>query len=190
MEYIQKNYAWLIAALVAVGALIINLAVTKNRARKAFSRRTVLDTTLISKKNITNSKVEVLYDGKPVESVRIIQIELRNTGAKEILPADFVEPVQLIFPDSYQVFEAEIAKKHPGNFSPKFSRSKNTFTLEPTLMNAGDWVILQVIAGFSEAAPILIDGRISGVSEFTLYGPERPFSILKELLTHYSIPLR
>src|SRR5690242_4257701 len=107
LEYVQKHYAWIAAIIAGIVLLAVNLWITKRRAQKALSYWTVTDTPLVRTRQGAKGKIEILYEGKPVDSVRLVEIELRNTGGKEIEAKDFAEPVRITFPDGLDLYELE-----------------------------------------------------------------------------------
>lgn len=170
-KYIQQNYAWLIASIVAITGVGINLLITKNRSKKAFSYRVLLDQPLVTKRRVPGTKgnIEIRYEGKPVEAIRIINVELRNTGGQPLDASDFVEPIEIHFHDFDELLEYAVVKTFPSEFSPIITACKNVITLQPTLMNQGDWLTVMVLLPTKNPFQIEIKGRVKGVQTITKY---------------------
>lgn len=182
-QYIQQHWAWLIAVVSIIAAGVyqaINLYVTKRRSLKAFSYSIILDSPFLSKKYEAIERVQMLLDGNPVPNVRVIIIELRNTGAKELTPGDFHTPVNIALGRDCTVLQADVVDTHPDQFKPSVEVKDFTVSLIPILMNPGDRVKIMVLAGIPTSHKLVIGGRIAGVA--SLQTDERRTTMRKERL--------
>jgi hypothetical protein len=174
-EDIQRTWAWLIAALIAISMPLLNLWLTKRRAQKAFSWRVLMDAPLVTKKEGTE-KVEVLYAGQPVENLHLLRVEFRNSGGKEIEAKDFAEPCRLTFPPNTSLFDPVVVDTVPEDFAPEIEHDGATVTLKPTLMNSGDRVTVQCLVASDHPVQPKVSARISGVRRPTKFARWKPVS--------------
>lgn len=167
----QANWAWLIAALVAIAGVCTTLWVNKQRSRKALSYRVVSDVEFIHRVPGAPQDLRVLYHGVEVQTVSMLVIEFKNTGAVPITPSDWVEPLTLELPKGGEIFHAAVARHFPPNFEPEIEVTDMWLRLKPTLMNPGDRLEIGMFTPLPEGTLPKMRYRISGVSAISKQSP-------------------
>lgn len=109
-------------------------------------------------------KFELLFEGNPVDAVQLMTIRIVNTGNLPILPNDYHEHIGIEFAADSRVLSAEITKTFPDKLKVSATESTNRITLQPVLLNGGDWFTVKALIA-SYKPEITINGRISGVKQ-------------------------
>jgi hypothetical protein len=182
--YIQ-SFAWLNSLLTIVAAVVIAVLV-KRRAQKSFTYRVLTDLPLVSRHAKSPGKLEVLYDKQPVDNIRVVEIELKNSGGVPIKEEDFKEKITLGF-GNYALFEDSVESTHPKGlkaelFFGDMDSKTNSETKEielfilksvelgPLMLNAGDSIVIKLLTDAPETCKVTVSGRIEGVSAITEKG--------------------
>jgi hypothetical protein len=139
----------------------------KKRSEKAFAFKILIDTPLISHQEAAEGKVQIMFKGKEVKNVRLIEVELRSSGEKEITANDFDYPITLRFPDDAEVLEASVSEHFPAAFIPEIEINPTFVTLKPKVMNRGDRLKIKVLVTIQEDQKVKVQGHISGIPELT-----------------------
>lgn len=172
--YVQKNFGWLVGIIGSSIIAAFTLWINKRRTQKLFCYRLRKDTRLFRATTPANAPIEVTYKGEIVENLRLIEVEFRNSGGKEIDIKDFVEPVYLSFSEASRILEAEVIETHSKQFQPRIevngNQPGNTLVLTPALVNAGDWFVAKILISEGKTYILHVGGRISGVREIQLSG--------------------
>lgn len=106
----------------------------------------------------------MLYDGREVEGLRLVEVMITNTGGQAITPDDFHEPLTITFPDYVEVYEAEVTHTKPEDFRPEVELKGKAVEVKPTLMNPGDTMVVKALATIPEEVKPDISGRITGIA--------------------------
>lgn len=81
--------------------------------------------------------IQIMYQGKPIPSLTIVQISVRNSGNTSIASSDFETPIALSLDG--QVSIPEIVSVSPSSLAPHLATKGDTkLVLEPLLLNSGD----------------------------------------------------
>jgi hypothetical protein len=155
---------------------LINFLTTWKRNQKALTYRTITDTLLVNRHGDAPGKVKILYDGQAVENVRLIEVELRNSGAQPITDKDFYERVTISLGEG-KIFETEIQRVNPPDLKVKLNYTEvhtgltngdrlfemQNVTLEPLLLNAGNVIVIKLLTDAPKTCKARVSGRIVGV---------------------------
>jgi hypothetical protein len=103
--------------------------------------------TIISAEPKERSRLEVLYDGKPVNDPNIIVVRLGNTGKRAILAADFPDPIRLDFGSARVLIIQRMERSHPRIRATyqKDPRDASIVMLKPQLLNRREWFDLKFV---------------------------------------------
>src|ERR1700720_1277119 len=92
-----------IAAIATVAAIFISI---RQHQRKAISYKVISDTPLLSLKEEVKSRVQVLFDARPVRNTRLVVIKILNSGNVPILLTDYHDPIKIGFGDNAEILDA------------------------------------------------------------------------------------
>jgi subtilisin-like proprotein convertase family protein len=163
MGFIADGIAgWIGAAgsIVAVGLTIFIYFLT--RKKKVLSYEVVSEYPLISINDELKGKLKVLYDGNPVENVHLLLFRFVNAGNVPITTTDFEKPLTVRFSGNSTVLSAERVKANPDNLTLGLKVENSVITIEPALMNAGDFFTTKALIG-EYGGSFDVDARIVGV---------------------------
>lgn len=147
--------------LVIIIPLILYLV---QRRRKALSWEIISNTPLLSIDDEIRGNLQVLFDGKPVQDVQLIIVEIINSGNVAIKSTDYERPINLDFGENAHILTAEVTETTPDNLDVSINIEGTKVLLNPTLMNGKDSITIKTIVGqFNDQ--ITVEGRIVGVKE-------------------------
>jgi hypothetical protein len=165
-DFTTIDWRVVLAALAIIVAVILAFYFQWWRNQKRLSYDVLSNFELVSSKKIRD-KVEIRYEGKPVESVHLVVVKLINDGFQPIRKDEFEQPIRLIF-RSGSVLSAEREKFQPENIGTEISYQDGWVEITPTLFNRKDYIQFKILLdGFSKME---IDARIVGVSNITQAG--------------------
>jgi hypothetical protein len=150
-------------AALAVSGLVLGLVYfLSNRRPKKFIYQTVAKTRVLTVKEQLTGRVEILFDGLPVQEVGLVQLKFKNVGKETIKSSDFVRPIKIQAFEGQKIIDADIAEMEPPGLAATLRRDENSVTIEPLLLNAQDsFQIKLLVANF--AGSLSVDSRIEGV---------------------------
>lgn len=159
----------LIAVLLTVGGL------WWQQSRKELSYEVVSQTPLVSSQETVLGRLQVSFDGKPVENVSIVVLWVYNSGNAEILKSDYESPIQFSFGQGADILSAEIVSTTPAGIPVSLSHQGGSVVLSPVLLNSKDRIELRTIVS-RPRENIVVSCRIAGVSNCVLVDPRKQFS--------------
>ncbi len=168
--------------LTLIGVLVAISAYIGRRRRKELRYRIVSATPLLSPGEQVGHKVQVLFDGKPVEDVQVIVMEIMNSGNVPIRPADFERPLSFSFGDRAHVLLAEVLSTDPTALKPELQSGGRSIKIAPVLMNGDDWVRIKVLVA-RYGNHITPDSRVEGVKDVLPFRESRRLLWVVVLIT-------
>lgn len=151
-----------IGVIFAVLAIFITLVLyRRQRSRKALSYEIVSRTPLLSIREEVKKKLQILFNGNPVQQVHLILVKIINSGNIPILETDFERPIRLIFGHEAQILTTEVVQTRPHSLHVSVKIEDKNVMILPTLLNQGDEIELKMLV--SKFNAIEVDGRIVGV---------------------------
>jgi len=165
MSEILRDPMWqfIIGTIIAFVTIIVGIVVYfKQRQHKELSYKVVSNTPLLSVDKVIKKDLQILYQGKSIQEVNLVTLDIVNSGNMPILATDYERSVCVNFGEEAQVLTAEIINSKPKNLGASINVEKGTLILNPVLLNDGDIVSLKAIV--SKLSKIItVDGRIVGV---------------------------
>lgn len=158
---------WGVIATVGFGAVATILAIVVyklQRNRKELTYDLVASTTLVKIDKSLGSRIQVLCDGVPVPDMSLIVLQIGNTGNQEIRAIDYERAISVTFPGSQRILSSEVSRTEPLSLAPTVSIDENSVSIEPCLLNSGDYMILSFLVAKYDNM-IAVDGRIAGVAK-------------------------
>lgn len=127
------------------------------------------ETSLLEIPSLVAGDVQVLYQGKPIPNLTLVQVKVENNGTAEVRSADYETPITLAFPEGTEVLSAQVLETRPVDLGLGVEMQGSKAVLSPVLLNGGDRAIIRfVLAGVPAewSADLLgVSGRIAGVKE-------------------------
>jgi hypothetical protein len=110
-------------------------------------------------------KIQILFDGQPVETIEFVQMTFVNTGGLPVDTSDYREPLSLDFGDSAQIYSY-------GAIVTDSSRLNVEMRLEPparlilddTLLTPGESFSIQILGADFDSVPS-VGGRVVGITQ-------------------------
>ena len=130
------------------------------RSRKSVSYKVLTQERLISVSSKLKGKLKILYEEKEVEDVTLFVLEIANSGNKEILAKDYVEPIRIFFGSDSQILSSEITEYKPSHFKISATSDEKVITLSKEVLNAGDSITLKTLV--SKPQFYNVSGKIAG----------------------------
>jgi hypothetical protein len=166
MEILRDSIWQFIGVIFAI--LIPLLFYLLDKKRKEISYEILSNIPLLSVQKDIIDKLQVFYYNKPVDSVRVLNIKICNTGNVAIKSEDFDQsnPIELDFGQKSRLLDVEVLGTSPQNLRSriKLSVDQRSIKLEPLLLNAKDYLKLKIL--ISESSGFFkVYGRIIDVKD-------------------------
>lgn len=167
MQSIFRDPIWefigvVVGTIVALGIALITIWFTRHR--KALAFRILSNTSIanLSPSRNVKGRVQILFDDEPVQNVKLLLMQLKNTGNVPITSSDFEKEIVISLNDQARILEAGITETNPVNLPASISVEGAKLVLHPILLNRHDSVTLKILADtFNER--ISVEGRIVGL---------------------------
>lgn len=176
---------------IIVGMAVAFLIFWLQQSRKELSYEIVSQTPLVSVQDEARSRLQISFDGKPVEDVTLIVLRLQNSGNVPITPADYIRPVTFNFGQSAAILSAEVTESVPSNIGASIKTVSDTVELAPVLMNGDDSMTLKVLLTRGDGT-VSADARIVGVNQLLVRKTSTSslaFYIISFFILFYSMTL-
>jgi len=113
--------------------------------------------------------IKIEFKGQLVNNLSLLQVKLENLGNQPVRRDDYDQPISFIFPKEATVIESTILESLPENIKIPLNIQKNVVTLEPTLLNPADKIILRFLfvnaPSVGQSLPFVIDARIANINK-------------------------
>lgn len=166
MSEILRDPIWqFIGTVVAAAAILVAIGLyLKTRKVRSFSYDIISQTPLLGRARALNGaikeKLQITYEGKPVQQINLVLIKLLNSGNTPIISSDFEMPVKVGFGNDAEILTAEIQKRHPENLPTSIAIQRNEIVLSRNLLNKGDSITVKALV--TKFQKVSVDGRITG----------------------------
>lgn len=159
------DYDYIIGHLLEIIIIIAAFVIFFLQIRKKTLTYTVLTNSgLVPVSKEVKSDIQILYKGKVVPKVRLVEIRIKNSGSLPIKPEDYIEPLRLQLPNS-RILSSEVRDAHSVGASIETKLSnRSEIVLSKTLLNPTDFFDVKIL--FADgAADLAVVGRIVGVTK-------------------------
>lgn len=169
----SANGVALLSLLATVAAVIVAIAIYRlQRDRKNLDWDLISETKLLRDNASPIRDLELRYKGEMIANPYLLQLKFINTGNKPVTSEDYEHPLRVhIDPDS-RILSAEVVESSQADMDAKISTLDQEATLQPLLLNPGDWVSCQILLDRPPKRWI-VKGRIVGVREIRPYKTSR-----------------
>lgn len=107
--------------------------------------------------------IEVLVDGKQLDSVYLSVLEIVNSGSKPIVTTDFEGAIRITAANQVAISKAKIIQTKPSDLNPGFVVRDGAIQIQPLLLNKGDSIEMTVVTAGGRPE-FHASARIAGVS--------------------------
>jgi hypothetical protein len=128
-----------ILAVVAI-CVTVSLFLLGQRLRRKALTYTIVETRVLSVHEEVKGRVQILFDGTPAKDVCLFIITINNSGSEPIRAEDFERPLGFQWEGPAQILTADLVSARPPSLRPVIKTGVSEITLEPLLLNGGDWL--------------------------------------------------
>lgn len=166
-----------ITALLGILSLFLSITLYKKGQEKKLINWDIVYTTSLSSFNILDKlDIQVLYSGKPLPDVSLVDLKIWNAGNKEI--TQYAAPIKFTFQEGATILQVKLLDSKPNNLAEKeedvFEFTTEYIQLKPIVLNRGDAVTLRVLLTPEFNWEIKQHGRIVGGHIQALTATELP----------------
>jgi len=170
MDIFRDTIWQFVGVVLALVSIFVTVYFSISQYRKKSLVYVVMaETPLLTVNEELKSKIQVLYQDKPIQDVHLIVLKILNSGQIPILEKDFESSLTFQFGKTANILSAEIIETSPASFSPTISFQDTTLSISPTLFNSKDMVAIKILAA-QYNGNITASARIVGVSEIKRTG--------------------
>jgi hypothetical protein len=160
LDYIVDHLLEIIAIVAAFFIFYLQLR------RKALSYRVITDAQVVSVSDKVKGNIQILYDGKPVPGLRLIELRIQNTGNLPIRPDDYIQPLTVLCRSaSVIIVSTELVDTHSLGAHIEEVVGLEDIVISKPLLNPKDYFDLRILTTGVEEPYIAVVGRIVGVSK-------------------------
>ena len=152
-----------VGVVLAIGVPIAIYQLQKQSKR--FAYEIIARTTLLTVREELESKVQVLYDGSPVQSLTVFLVRVWNAGSEPIKSIDFERPLSFSAAAPAQILTVATTEVLPESLTPELVFEAHSLTVAPMLLNPGDSLTLKFLVKDASTS-LKPDARIVGVTRF------------------------
>jgi hypothetical protein len=160
----ENTAAWAGVILTALGIVVAIGIYLRQRNIKRFEYQTLTSRELMVDTKIGGDKeLRVSYGEREANDPRLTLLKLLNSGRVEIRSDDFEQPIRVVASPKASIVFTEVVGTNPDDLHPIITIvNERTLELKPLLLNAKDWVELQLLVD-GDPTPLELSGRIAGV---------------------------
>lgn len=194
MKTLRKYFWQFISAVLALLAIFTSYNVFF-MAKPTKALQVIVDppVSLVDIRPEAAKDIEVIYRGKSVSNISLLQVDITNSGNQPITRGDYSRPLSFSFLPTYDVADVAVTASDPPNIGLAITQTSGyQAEAAPALLNPNDVVTVRFIVVGTSSESILedfrIDGRIVGVKEIDVVSSsEQPASGLSAVILKAAI---
>lgn len=159
-DVLGSSLLWQIVA--AVGTFVAVYQAVSNRQRRALTYEVLAQIPIARVRDDSSDKIQVLYDGQPVQNVFMVVVQFRNDGNVPIRCDDYEEPLVVWVPRG-RILAADLAEGMV-NLAPAIDEQEAGVKLSPRLLNPKDEASIRLLIA-DYGGELKIHARIVGVTQ-------------------------
>ena len=129
------------AFLALVGMAVTSVIVLAQRRTKLLVCSVVADTLLVGVGQDLQGKVEVPYQGQPVQDVSLIALHIVKRENTPITSGDYERPLSLAFGEHATILSAEVTSTLLASLRASLTTGAGAITLQPVPMSSEDSIL-------------------------------------------------
>jgi len=144
-----------------------------NQRRKELSYQVLHADALVNVKGEAKRRVEIRFDGKPVEDAHLVVVTVTNTGHLPINPGDYQGKLAICTNPGSSILMADIIGTVPGDLDERLPQEngqrsliekiqKDKLILQPVLLNEENSLSIQMLVK-NYAGKVTVSGHVQGV---------------------------
>ena len=147
----------------------------------------VLTSTKVSESSPGFERLQMLYDGKPIQSILKMTFALANTGRRSISSKDIASPVTLEFKDSARVLTCHIEATIPANsgFTSEVDSNRTAVIIRFPLLNPREVVRFSVLLE-GNSSRFMTTARIADLRRLVVVDRRRELDTLRRQPSRYA----
>ena len=159
------DYDYIMGHLLEIMIVIAAFVIFFLQIRKKTLSYTVLTNSgLVPISYELQNNIQILYKGKVVPNVQLVEMRIKNSGSLPIKPEDYIEPLKVRLPNS-KILASEVRDAHSvGAYIETKLSNRSEIVLSKTLLNPTDYFDVKILLADGDADFSVI-GRIVGVSK-------------------------
>jgi hypothetical protein len=161
------NFITIITGIIGTVSIIASIiAFFKQRTPKGIAYEIVSSNPILNINEEVKGKIQVLFNGKPVENIHLVILRIMNYGNLPIPSKDFEIPLQMSFGSVAEILQAEILQTTPISLknTVNLSIQQEKIVINPLLLNSQDTIDIKVtLSNFTHE--INAQTRIEGIKE-------------------------
>lgn len=154
------DWKFVLTFSVTVIGIVLPLVWQSNISSKGMELRLNSSTSLEPASQIHD--LQLVLDGKKLDSPYSSSLDLVNTGSRAVLTKDFDKPIEIVLEDGAQVITARITGTSPSEIPVEISTTEHIVRISPHLSNSGDSISLSIITSGKKPA-YSVRARIAGI---------------------------
>jgi hypothetical protein len=182
MKWRVLDWKFFLTLTVAILGIVVPLIWQSDLSSKSMELRLSSSTSLEPASKILD--LQVVLDGKKLETPYSSSLELVNTGSKTVLSSDFDKPIEILIADGAKLVTARITDTTPNDIPAEISLSGNAIRIAPHLSNPKDSISLSIITS-GEKPVYSVRGRIAGIQHI----PYTDLTLPKPIYVRYLKPV-
>src|SRR6185503_9501509 len=157
-DYIMGH---LLEIMIVIGAFIIFFLQIR---KKTLAYTVLTNSGLVPISYEAQNNIQILYKGKVVPNVQLVEMRIKNSGSLPIKPEDYIEPLKVRLPNS-KILASEVRDAHSvGAYIETKLSNRSEIVLSKTLLNPTDFFDVKILLADGDA-DLSVIGRIVGVSK-------------------------
>ncbi|ABX04006.1 hypothetical protein Haur_1361 [Herpetosiphon aurantiacus DSM 785] len=159
----QSNLQGTIGLILAALSMVVPIVWSGiDKDVKSLSYAIISSSQIVSINEEAKEKIQITFDGTPVEDVRLILLEITNDGDIPIIKSDYEMPITIEIDNQEQILSANIVDVSPENLTIPLSVTNKRITLDPVLLNPEDKITIKIL--INNQSNINISSRIIGIN--------------------------
>lgn len=151
--------------IIGVTSIIVTAFISyKARKRKSLSYEVLSENPLISMGEEVKGKLQLLFDGNPVQHLHLLLVKFINDGNIPVLATDYERPLTLRFDGPSTILSAEHLSGNPNSLVSSAIITDKAVSIEPVLMNGSDCFTIKLLVA-EYGGSFQVDARIVGVKQ-------------------------
>jgi hypothetical protein len=170
MIRIFKDPVWqFVGVIVGIAAIAVMFWMYyKGRPVKKLRIEILSNSPIVSLTPDIPKELQILYRGKPVQTLSLILLKLANTGTEPIRESDYSEPIRVSVSQNAEIGQVMVQETRPDGIrlAPTII-ANNQVQMAKVLLNPGDQAVLKILV-LNNDKTLNVDARIAGVRDLEL----------------------
>lgn len=140
------GFLTILVIIIAILGVVIPIIWDRYKTRTSLELQYLASATIVEDSPAL-SKLQILYDGKPIKAISNMTFSLVNVGRKPIIKSDIISPPTLTFPEGVNLLDFQIDQLLPPNLEIEHDLNKpnRTLSLNFPLLNPEDSVQFSIL---------------------------------------------